>query len=258
MTLARSSCDSMKVIAFIPARYESSRFSGKPLAPIAGKPMIQHVYLRAVSCRMVSDVVVATDDERIGRCVRDFGGNVIITGKEHHCGTDRVAEAARKMDLRNEDVVVNIQGDQPLFHPESISHLVAPLLEDQSIPMTTLIYRISTYRDVQDERNVKVVMDREGFALYFSRSPIPYFRDSDSERIYYKHLGLYAYLMDFLQVFASLPVGDLENKEKLEQLRALENGYRIKVIETSHDSIEVDSPKDITEVEESLKAVQIE
>lgn len=241
--------DPMKVVAFIPARYESSRFQGKPLAPIAGKPMIQHVYQRATLCKSVSQVIVATDDERISACVRDFAGHVVITGKGHHSGTDRVAEAARIMNLGDQDIVINIQGDQPLFHPESISHLVTPLLEDHAIPMTTLIYKISEHHEVQDMRNVKTVMDKEGFALYFSRSPIPYFRDSGPVRVYYKHLGFYAYRMDFLQVFASLPPGDLENKEKLEQLRALEHGYKIKVIETTHDSIEVDSPKDIREVE---------
>ncbi|MBW2028869.1 MAG: 3-deoxy-manno-octulosonate cytidylyltransferase [Deltaproteobacteria bacterium] len=243
----------MKVVAFIPARYESSRFQGKPLAPIAGKPMIQHVYQRAALCKSVSQVIVATDDERIRDCVKDFSGHVVMTGKGHHSGTDRVAEAARIMNLRDQDIVVNIQGDQPLLHPESISHLVTPLLEDPAIPMTTLIYKISEHHEVQDIRNVKAVRDREGFALYFSRSPIPYFRDSGPGRVYYKHLGFYGYRMDFLQVFASLPPGDLEDKEKLEQLRTLEHGHKIKLIETPHDSVEVDSPRDIKEVEDLLK-----
>ncbi|MBW2064500.1 MAG: 3-deoxy-manno-octulosonate cytidylyltransferase [Deltaproteobacteria bacterium] len=243
----------MKIIAFIPARYESSRFPGKPLALIAGKPMIQHVYLRAISCSSVSRVIVATDDERISDCVQGFGGDVILTEREHHTGTDRVAEAARKIGLRDEDIAINIQGDQPLFNPESITHLLSPLLRDPSLLMSTLVYKMSAENEIQDPRNVKVVADREGFALYFSRSAIPYFRDSRWGRIYLKHLGFYAYRMGFLQEFASLPVGDLEDKEKLEQLRALEYGHRIKVIETPHDSIEVDSPKDIEEVEALLE-----
>ncbi|MBW1998343.1 MAG: 3-deoxy-manno-octulosonate cytidylyltransferase [Deltaproteobacteria bacterium] len=243
----------MEIIAFIPARYESSRFPGKPLALIAGKPMIQHVYLRAVSCRSLSRVIVATDDERISDCVQGFGGHVILTKTEHHTGTDRVAEAARKIGLRDEDIVINIQGDQPLFNPESIRHLLSPLLQDPCLPMSTLVYKMSAENEIQDPRNVKVVADRKGFSLYFSRAPIPCFRDSREGRIYLKHLGFYAYRMDFLQEFASLPVGDLEDKEKLEQLRVLEYGYKIKVIETPHDSIEVDSPKDIEEVEALLE-----
>jgi 3-deoxy-manno-octulosonate cytidylyltransferase (CMP-KDO synthetase) len=244
----------MKIIAFIPARYESSRFPGKPLAPIAGKPMIQHVYLCASSCPEVSEVFVATDDERINRCVMDFGGKAIITGKNHPSGTDRIAEAAQRLNLNQDDLVINIQGDQPLFQPDSISHLIAPLVEDLNIPMSTLMYKISKDHEVKDIRNVKVVTDKDGFALYFSRSPIPFYRDPKSVKTYYKHLGFYGYRMDFLVRFAGLPVGQFENIEKLEQLRAIEHGYRIKVVETPFDSIEVDSPKDIKEVEEILNS----
>ena len=242
----------MKIIAFIPARYDSTRFPGKPLAMILDKPMIQHVFLNALSCPEVSDVIVATDDERIFRCVEDFGGKSIMTDETHPSGTDRIAEASLKMNFGSDDLIVNVQGDQPIFHPSTISDLVAPLKEDPNIPMSTLKYRITDEREIDDPNHVKVVTDKEGFALFFSRSPIPFFRDSSSNQIYYKHLGFYAYRKDFLIKFGSLPVGDLESSEKLEQLRALENGFRIKVVETPFDSIEVDRPADIKRVEKLM------
>jgi 3-deoxy-manno-octulosonate cytidylyltransferase (CMP-KDO synthetase) len=242
----------MNIIAFIPSRYESKRFPGKPLAPIAGKPMIQHVYQNALSCSEISEVYVATDDERIFKCVHDFGGKAIMTDKTHHSGTDRIAEATRKMKIERDCLIVNIQGDQPIFQTSSITRLITPMIDDQHIPMGTLKYRITNEKDVHNPNYVKVVTDREGFALYFSRSPLPFFRDDASEKVYYKHLGFYIYRNDFLQRFASLPVGRLESAEKLEQLRALENGFRIKVMETSFDSIEVDTPDDIKKVEEMM------
>ena len=241
-----------RIVAFIPARYGSTRFPGKAVAPIAGQPMIQHVYRRALSCRGLSGVYVATDDERIFRCVMDFGGKAIMTEKKHHTGTHRLAEAARIVKLRGSDVAVNIQGDQPIFYPAAISEMVKPLLEAPDIPMSTLKYRMMYEKNLDNPNFVKVVTDNEGFALYFSRSPIPLFRDPSSERIHYKHLGIYAYRVDFLETFASLPPGVLESAEKLEQLRALENGYPIKVVETFSDSVEVDIPEDIAGVEAIL------
>jgi 3-deoxy-manno-octulosonate cytidylyltransferase (CMP-KDO synthetase) len=242
----------MNVFAFIPARYRSTRFPGKPLAVIAGKPMIQHAYLCAKACPELTEVYVATDDERILQCVRDFGGEAVLTGERHPCGTDRVAEAARHLGIDGDQVVVNIQGDQPFFQSDLISHMVAPLLEDPALPMSTLKCRISDPREVENPNCVKVVTDDRGHALYFSRSPIPFFRDSPTPGTYYKHLGFYAYRMNFLKTFAGLPSGQLESAEKLEQLRALENGYRIKVVETPFDSIEVDTPADIRRVEAIL------
>ncbi|MGD8229571.1 MAG: 3-deoxy-manno-octulosonate cytidylyltransferase [Desulfobacteraceae bacterium] len=242
----------MKVITFIPSRYDSKRFPGKPLAPIAGKPMIEHVYRCAMSCPDVSEVIVATDDERILRCVEGFGGKSIMTDETHPSGTDRIAEASLKINLGSDDLIVNVQGDQPIFHPSTISDLVVPLKEDPNIPMSTLKYRITDEREIDDPNHVKVVTDKEEFALFFSRSPIPFFRDSSSKQIYYKHLGFYAYRRDFLIKFGSLPVGDLESSEKLEQLRALEYGFRIKVVETPFDSIEVDRPEDIEKVEKLM------
>ena len=242
----------MKIIAFIPSRYDSKRFPGKPLALIQGKPMIQHVHQCASDCQEVTDVYVATDDEKIFNCVRDFGGNAIMTQKRHPSGTDRIAEAAKKLSLKEDDLVVNIQGDQPVFKPSVISTLITPLVEDRRIPMGTLKFKINDKREITNANNVKVVTDANGFALFFSRSPIPYYRDRASGPIYFKHLGFYVYRMDFLMSFAALPVGRLESAEKLEQLRALENGYRIKVVETLYDSVEVDTPEDIQKVEHIL------
>jgi len=242
----------MKTVAFIPARYQSSRFPGKPLAHIAGKPMIQHVYECAATCPELSGVCVATDDERIVACVNDFGGNAVMTEKSHRSGTDRISEAAFKMGLERNDLVVNIQGDQPFFHPSQISRLVTPLVEDESISMTTLKYKITEKSEIKNPNHVKVVTDRQGFGLYFSRSPIPFYRSTTSSEDYYKHLGLYAFRMGFLLQFARFSEGVLESAEKLEQLRALEHGIKIKVVETPFDSIEVDVPEDIKRVEKML------
>jgi 3-deoxy-manno-octulosonate cytidylyltransferase (CMP-KDO synthetase) len=239
----------MDIVAFIPARLNSTRFPGKPLALIAGRPMIQHVYLCTRACADVSEVFVATDDESIASCVRGFGGKAILTSEVNASGTDRTAEAALKLGLGQEDVVVNVQGDQPFFNPLLITQMVAPLLRDSSIPMSTLICPMSDPREVNDPNCVKVVTDRNGYALFFSRSPIPFFRDTPAGQTYFKHLGFYAYRRGFLAAFAALPPGVLESAEKLEQLRALENGYRIKVVETSLDSIEVDTRADIERVE---------
>ncbi len=242
----------MKTFAFIPARYQSTRFPGKPLTPIAGKPMLQHVYERALSCPELEEVYVATDDERISACLRGFDGQVIMTGKEHRSGTDRISEAARSVGLKHDDIIVNIQGDQPLFHPSVVSQLVKPLKEDPSIPMATLKCRIRHGEDRENPNHVKVVTDNKGFAIYFSRHPIPFNRDGEKGMVYYKHLGFYAYRMGFLQEFTRLPQGILESAEKLEQLRALEHGFRIKVRETTYNSVEVDVPDDVRKVEELL------
>lgn len=238
------------VIAIIPARYQSNRFEGKPLADILGKPMIQHVYERAISVDLLSRVAVATDDERIADCVRGFGGEVVMTRSDHVSGTDRLAEAAEKLDIAERDVVINIQGDQPLFSFEVVEQVARPLLEDPSLPMSTLIYRIIRREEITDPNHVKTVFDRHGNALYFSRSPIPFQRNPEEPvpPTYYKHLGFYAYRKGFLLTFVGLPEGEWERFEKLEQLRALEYGYTIKVVLTEHDSVEVDTPKDLQRV----------
>jgi 3-deoxy-manno-octulosonate cytidylyltransferase (CMP-KDO synthetase) len=243
----------MNVVAFIPARYGSTRYPGKPLKKIAGKPMIQHVYERAVSCPELTKVYVATDDERISTCVRDFGGRVVMTKEAHRTGTDRVGEAAEKMGLKDGDIVINIQGDQPNFHESHISLLIEPLMADGSIPMTTLKWQFIDESRIQTPKDVMVVTDQQGFAIYFSRSPIPFFREGKSEKVYYKHLGVYGYQRAFLTQFVQLPEGVLESAEKLEQLRALEHGFKIKVIETPFDSMEVDFPEDVKRIEATLR-----
>jgi len=239
----------MKIVAFIPARLSSTRFPAKPLALIAGKPMIEHTYTCTRACPEVSDVFVATDDQEIVGRVRDFGGKAILTSDVHPSGTDRIAEAAATLGLNNDDLVVNVQGDQPFFSSALISDMLQPLLRDGAILMSTLKCPVSDPNEVADPNCVKVVTDNQGFALFFSRSPVPFIRDPQLHRTFYKHLGFYCYRMEFLITFSSLPVGTLESIEKLEQLRALENGYRIKVVETNLDSIEVDTPADIRRVE---------
>ncbi|MFC1884720.1 3-deoxy-manno-octulosonate cytidylyltransferase [Thermodesulfobacteriota bacterium] len=243
----------MKTFAFIPARYGSSRFPGKPLALIAKKPMIQHVYERTVSCPDVYQVYVATDDERIRDCVTGFGGNALITDSSHRSGTDRICEAARKIGLDKDDIVVNVQGDQPLFNNALVSQLIAPLMEERNVPISTLKWRIEREEDIHNPNHVKVITDTQGFAIYFSRHAIPYVRNGERKHDFFKHLGVYAYRMDFLATFTNLPQGILETAEKLEQLRALEHGFKIKVVETEYNSIEVDIPEDIEKVESILK-----
>jgi len=240
-----------EVIALIPARYESNRFRGKPLAKIAGKPMIQHVVERARAAEIISRVVVATDDIRIAECVEAFGGEHVMTRNDHVSGSDRLAEAAELLHISEHDVVVNIQGDQPLFPTEVVEQVARPLLDDPELPMSTLVYKIIRPEEINDPNHVKTVFDKNYNALYFSRSPIPFQRNPHEmiKPTYYKHLGFYAYRKGFLLSFVALPEGEWEKFEKLEQLRALEYGYTIRVTVTDHDSIEVDTPEDLKRVE---------
>ena len=244
-----------KVVAIIPARYQSSRFVGKPLAEIMGRPMIQCVYERALAVPLLSRVAVATDDERIAVCVRSFGGEVVLTRSDHVSGTDRLAEAAETMGISEQDVVVNIQGDQPLFPAEIIAQVAQPLLDDPALPMSTLIYKIVRPEEIPDPNHVKTVFDRHGNALYFSRASIPFQRNPNEPvpPTYYKHLGFYAYRKGFLLTYVGLPEGEWERFEKLEQLRALEYGFRIRVVLTEHDSVEVDTPADLRRVEDLMR-----
>lgn len=237
-----------QVVCIIPSRYESSRFPGKPLADLCGKPMIQHVYERVLRAKTVSFAAVATDDERIFAAVRAFGGRAVMTSARHRSGTDRIAEAVETMALKDDDIVVNIQGDQPLFEPVQVDEVVGPLMESDSIPMSTLIYKIVREAEITHPNAVKVVFDRDHFALYFSRSTIPFIRDSGKKVEYFKHHGIYAYRRGFLRIFTALPEGILERLEALEQLRALENGYAIKVVLTRYDSVEVDTPQELERV----------
>ncbi len=246
----------MKTVAVIPSRYGSTRFEGKPLALISGKPMIQRVYESAALAPDIADVIVATDDSRIADVVKGFQGKVMMTSAENRSGTDRVAEVAEKMGLAPDDIVVNVQGDQPLLNPRCIEEVTAPLrqgMPDIGCEMTTLAFRIVNEREITDPKDVKVTFDTRGFALYFSRSRIPYARDPGTRFDTYKHLGVYAYTRRFLEIFRKLPRGKLEEIEQLEQLRVLEYGHKIKVVVTVYDSPEVDIPEDIARIEREVR-----
>lgn len=243
----------MAMHVIIPARYGSTRFPGKPLVSINGRPMIQHVMERAGRAQGVASVAVATDDERIAQAVRAFGGLVVMTPAELRSGSDRVAAAAKELGLGRHELVVNVQGDQPLLPPEVISQTAAPLLADPGLGMATPLVPITRPEEVTDPNHVKVVMDAAGNALYFSRQPIPHPRDGAPVQ-FYKHLGVYVFRKSFLDTFASLPTGHLEELEKLEQLRVLEAGLKVRCVITHCDSPEVDRPEDALRVAQIIQA----
>lgn len=255
----------MSAVGIIPARYGSTRLPAKALASLNGLPLIQHVYQQARKAAQLTDVVVATDDERIVRVVAGFGGRAIMTDSQHRSGTDRVAEVARG---RDEQVILNIQGDEPLIHPEQIDQVAKFLLDHRAAPMATVMTRLTRADDAANPNVVKIVVDQDGYALYFSRAPIPYVRHQTSDQrpetgqshvsglmsqVSYKHIGLYGYQREFLLRFPSLAQTPLEQAEQLEQLRALEHGYKIRVLETAHDTVGVDTPEDLARVEQLLK-----
>jgi 3-deoxy-manno-octulosonate cytidylyltransferase (CMP-KDO synthetase) len=244
-----------KILGIIPARYASSRFPGKALARIDSRTILEHVYERVSMARYLGTVVIATDDERILEEARRFGARAVMTRADHASGTDRVAEVASTFE--DAELVVNIQGDEPLIDPNAIDAAVLPLLDEPSIPMGTLKKRIEIPREIADPNVVKVVTNRFENAVYFSRATIPFGRDAaqDARPIaYYKHVGLYVYRRDFLLRYPDLPVGPLERAEKLEQLRALENGFTIRVVETDYESLGVDTPADLECVREMFRA----
>ncbi len=243
----------INVLGIIPARYASTRFAGKVLANILGKPMLQHVWERSKQCKLLDDLIIACDDERVEKVARKFGAKVILTAKGHTSGSDRLTEIVNDLDVR---VVVNIQADEPLIHFTMIGDVSAALLADESLVMSTLMKKIDNKEEYSDPNVVKVVVDKNGFALYFSRAPIPFVREPKNNKeagFAYKHIGLYAYTKDFLFTFKQLPDSRLESLEKLEQLRVLEAGYRIKVLETKYDTIGVDTPEDLVRVERILR-----
>lgn len=235
----------MKVLCVIPARYASTRLPGKPLKDIAGKPMIVRVYERAKKAKLASDVVVATDDERIVAAVEEHGGKAMLTRKDHPTGTDRLAEVASKMEA---DVIINVQGDEPLIDPALIDSLAEEFQKDAALQMATVKTPIQDEEEKTNPNNVKVVTDKEGYALYFSRSLIPYPRKAGAT--VYKHIGIYAYRRDFLLKYARMEQTPLERSESLEQLRALENGYRIKVVASDATFVGVDTEEDLLKVNE--------
>jgi 3-deoxy-manno-octulosonate cytidylyltransferase (CMP-KDO synthetase) len=240
------------VLAVIPARHASSRLPGKPLVRIAGRPMIQRVVERVRRAQLVSRVVVATDEAVIKDAVEAFGGEAILTRRDHHTGSDRVAEVA--VHLRA-DIYVNAQGDEPLIDPGTVDAVVAAMLEDDSVQVATPCTPIAHADDIMDPNIVKVVRDFDGNALYFSRAPVPWVRDTGTSVAarHLKHLGLYAFRRDALVEFPTLPPGELERIEQLEQLRWLENGFRIRVVETAYDAVSVDVPADVERVEKLLR-----
>ena len=240
-----------KILGVIPARFASSRFPGKALARLDSRSMLEHVWERVSMARYLSTVLIATDDDRIAAEARRFGARVTMTRDDHASGTDRVAEVASAFE--NAELVVNIQGDEPLIDPGAIDAAVLPLLEEPAIPMGTLSKRIEDAREIADPNVVKVVTDTFGNAIYFSRSAIPYARDGVTVPCF-KHIGLYVYRRDFLLRYPDMPVGPLERAERLEQLRAVENGFRIRVVETDYESLGVDTPEDLERVLALMRA----
>ena len=246
---------SLKVVGVIPARLGSTRLAEKVLKPIQGKPMVEWVWRRAVGAKKLSDVIVACDDARIVKCVEGFGGKAMLTSPDHPNGSSRIAEAASKIQA---DVFINIQGDEPMIHPQGIDQLAALFEQEKEIRVGTLAVRKTSVEDYENPNVVKVICDAKGRALYFSRSPLPYFREKPAQGItYLKHLGIYGYRRDFILEFVTWKPGVLENYEKLEQLRILERGIPIHVIETAHDSWSVDTADDLLVVENKMKELKV-
>jgi 3-deoxy-manno-octulosonate cytidylyltransferase (CMP-KDO synthetase) len=244
------------VIGVIPARYASNRLPGKPLLDLAGKPIVQHVFERARQTETLNDVLVATDDERISRAVSAFGGKAVVTPTTIQSGSDRTAYAVRGLKA---DVIVNIQGDEPFINPEMIDETVQALLDDQQIEVSTPVRKIDSSEELLNSSVVKVVLDENKHALYFSRSVIPFLRvlqdrqDWTKKHQYYKHIGLYVFRKEFLLTFTQWDRSPLEQAEQLEQLRILEHGHRIKCVITEHDSFSVDTPDDLERLREKAR-----
>jgi 3-deoxy-manno-octulosonate cytidylyltransferase (CMP-KDO synthetase) len=237
----------MKTLGIIPARFASTRFPGKPLVDIAGKSMIQRVYEQAKKCIHLSEVIVATDDDRIFKHVNDFGGNALMTSSDHQSGTDRCAEVALK--YSEYDVIVNIQGDEPYIDPEQITKLIS-CFNDAGTQIATLIKKVSTNEELHNTNSPKVIVNNNSEAIYFSRSPLPHIRGQEPQNwlqyfTYFKHIGIYGYRANILQQITKLQVSSLEKAESLEQLRWIENGYKIKVAETEIETIAIDTPEDL-------------
>jgi len=237
----------MRSLGIIPARYASTRFPGKPLVDIAGKSMIQRVYEQAKKCSQLSEVIVATDDDRIFEHVNSFGGKAEMTSSTHQSGTDRCAEVAEKHP--EYDVIINIQGDEPYIDPEQISKLIS-CFDDPGTQIATLIKKVSNEQELHNTNSPKVIINKNSEAIYFSRSPLPHIRGQEPQNwlqhfTYFKHIGIYGYRADILKQITKLPVSSLEKAESLEQLRWVENGYKIKVAETEIETIAIDTPEDL-------------
>jgi 3-deoxy-manno-octulosonate cytidylyltransferase (CMP-KDO synthetase) len=239
------------ILGIIPARYGSTRFPGKPLIDIGGKSMIQRVYEQSLKSSSLKKVIVATDDERIAEHVINFGGEVAITSPTHQSGTDRCAEVLQK-EKGEFDIVINIQGDEPFIDPAQID-LLAACFSDAEIDIATLVKKLIREEDIRNPNIVNAIMNKRNEAIYFSRSPIPYRRNPEAQISYFKHIGIYGYRADALMEITKLPLGNLEKAESLEQLRWVENGYRIGVKETTMESLSIDTPDDLKHVEKYLK-----
>ncbi len=245
----------MSAWAVIPARFASSRLPGKPLVPLCGKPMIQHVWERVRQAKRIARVLVATEDERIAQAVAGFGGEAVMTRSDHRSGTERVAEVAAAPASAEAGIFVNVQGDEPLIDPAAVDAAVRMLEDDTAARVGTLAVPIVNPKDIMDPNVVKVVLDFEGNALYFSRAPIPWVRGDGAraQARHLKHLGLYVFRREALLEFPTFPQGELEQLEQLEQLRWLENGWKIRVAETTYDSVSVDTPADVARVEKLIR-----
>jgi 3-deoxy-manno-octulosonate cytidylyltransferase (CMP-KDO synthetase) len=246
----------MKILGIIPARYASTRFPGKPLADINGKPMIQRVYEQAKKCKILAEVVVATDDKRIESAVKKFGGNVVMTSSKHQSGTDRCYEALRKT-AGTFSAVINIQGDEPFIHPKQIEK-VANCFKNKNVQLATLAMKLNNAEELTNPNTIKVLISKKKEAIYFSRTAIPYYRGKKQSEwpkahIYYKHIGIYGYRADILGQVTKLDRSPLEIAESLEQLRWLENGYRINIDLTPHESFSIDTPKDLITALKKIK-----
>ena len=249
-----SGSSNKKILTVVPARYASSRFPGKIIEMVAGKPLVLHAYERAQSASLVTDVVIAADDQRILDALAPFGANVVMTSVDHPSGTDRIAEVAEKIEA---DLVVNVQGDEPLIHGETIDATIRPLLEDPEVVMSTAQILITDPEKLSNPNVVKVISDVRGRALYFSRACIPVIRDAEvrasNPPCHWEHVGMYVYRRDFLLAYAKMPQTPLEKLESLEQLRAIENGYKIAVVDTDYEGVGVDTPEDLARVRAILE-----
>ncbi len=237
----------LKTLIVIPARFASTRFPGKPLVNLANKPIIQHVYEAVQGLNL--PIIIATDNEMIEKSVRAFGAECVLTSEKHQSGSDRIAEVVKNRDY---DLIVNVQGDEPFIQIEPLKELIRAF-EDESISLASLMHKLDSPQEINNPNNVKVVCGVNNHALYFSRCPIPFNRDQDKGVNYFKHIGVYAYRKEALLEFVSLPMGELEKIEKLEQLRFLENGYKIKMIVTDYRGIGIDTPEDLLAAEEYLR-----
>ncbi len=240
----------MNAIGVIPARWASKRFEGKVLSKIGKKTIIQYVWETAKESKLLDDLIVAADNEKVVDVVKKFGGKVCYTSPDQPSGTDRIAEVVNPIDVK---IVVNIQGDEPMVKGIMIDNLIRALLKDEEAQMATLVKRIEDSKEISNPNVVKVVVDKKGYALYFSRSPIPYIREEGDGFEFYKHIGMYAYTKDFLFTYTNLPSSKLEHAEKLEQLRVLEHGFKIKTVETEFDTIGIDTPQDLEKLRNILE-----